>query len=211
TGNLRVILTDLSTAASFTNQYSVGNLANLLGSHTAFIGSTGADGGVNADQLLSNFGFTLPPAVSLTGPSNNSTYTAAASVTVSANATAQYSSVSGVSFYANSTFLGRLTNSPYTLTATGLGAGAYALSAVAQETTGLSGTSAPINITVTAGSGQPYGLPGRVPVAAFLNMPATNTGPLPALLSQTGAFTDATNLTAANGLIPYSVNVPLWS
>jgi uncharacterized repeat protein (TIGR03806 family) len=33
----------------------------------------------------------------------------------------------------------------------------------------------------------------------------------PQFLSQTGAFTDLTNLTPAPGLIPYSVNTPLWT
>src|SRR5262249_10139449 len=108
-------------------------------------------------------------------------------------------------------FLGNLTTSPYTLTASGIGAGSYALKAVAQEATGLSGTSGPVNITVNTGTGQPYGLSSRVPVSAFLNMPGTKTGSLPALLSQTGAFSDTPNLGPAPGLIPYTVNVPLWS
>ncbi|MEM9281946.1 MAG: carbohydrate-binding protein [Verrucomicrobiota bacterium] len=33
----------------------------------------------------------------------------------------------------------------------------------------------------------------------------------PPLLSQTGAFTDLTNLTTSPGVIPYNVNTPLWS
>src|SRR5207248_1759666 len=37
------------------------------------------------------------------------------------------------------------------------------------------------------------------------------TPPLPALLSQTGAFADLRTLTPALGVIPYGVNVPLWS
>ena len=35
--------------------------------------------------------------------------------------------------------------------------------------------------------------------------------PPPALLSQTGAFTNLSNLTPAPGIIPYTVNSPLWS
>ena len=33
----------------------------------------------------------------------------------------------------------------------------------------------------------------------------------PALLSQTGAFSDLANLTPSNGLVPYNINSPLWS
>jgi uncharacterized repeat protein (TIGR03806 family) len=41
--------------------------------------------------------------------------------------------------------------------------------------------------------------------------PPPPTHPMPKLLSQTGAFANATKLKPANYLIPYSVNSPLWS
>ncbi|MCB0685961.1 MAG: NPCBM/NEW2 domain-containing protein [Saprospiraceae bacterium] len=41
--------------------------------------------------------------------------------------------------------------------------------------------------------------------------PAVEVPDPPALLSQTGAFTDLTTLTPASGFIPYNVNSPLWS
>jgi uncharacterized repeat protein (TIGR03806 family) len=152
-----------------------------------------------------------PPVAVLTGPAGGSTYTASASVTLTANAAAQYNGISNVAFYANNTFLGSLTNSPYILTATGLAAGSYALTAVASDLTGLAGTSAPVNITVTAGSGQPYGLTSRATVSPFLNMPGTLNGSVPLLLSQTGVFTNTPALGTVSGLTPYNVTVPLWS
>ncbi len=152
-----------------------------------------------------------PPTVLMTSPTNSSTYTASASVTVSADADAPYNPISRVAFYANSTFLGSVSNLPYTLTATGLGAGAYALTAVATDGSGLSSTSAPVNITVSAGTGQPYGLTNIGTVSPFFNMPSTYYGALPALLSQTGVFTNTPDMSPAGGLIPYQPNVPLWS
>ncbi|HXT12522.1 MAG TPA: FN3 associated domain-containing protein [Candidatus Angelobacter sp.] len=156
-----------------------------------------------------------PPAVIMAGPADGSAYTAAASVTVSAEADAQYNAIASVDFYANGTLLGSLTNSSdaplYTLTATGLPPGSYALTAVATDGSGLGSTSAPVNITVSAGSGLAYGLTTNAPVRAFLNMPATFNGALPLLLSGTGAFSDTPNRIAAGGLVPYQPNTPLWS
>ena len=158
-----------------------------------------------------------PPVVSVTGPTNGSTYTASASVTVSASAVSAFNNLGAVNFYASSTFLGGATNSSggrsnsLTLTATGLAAGSYALTAVASDLTGLAGTSAPVNITINAGSGLPYGLTTRATSPAFFNMPASFGGSLPPQLSQTGVFTNTPAMNPAAALIPYSVNAPLWS
>ena len=158
-----------------------------------------------------------PPVVILSSPSGGATnYTAAASVTISADADAPYNPVRAVGFYANGSPLGTLSNNIYgpfhaVLTATGLAAGNYALTAVAVDGSGLSNTSVPVNITVNPASGQPYGLTTNAPVTAFLNMPTTSFGALPPLLSGTGAFGNTTNRTPANGLIPYVPNTPLWS
>ena len=147
----------------------------------------------------------------MTSPTNGAAYTASASVTVTAEADAPYNPVSNVILYANSTLLGSISNAPYTVTATGLAAGSYALTAVAIDGSGLSSTSAPVNIIVSNGSGQPYGLTSNGPVKPFLNMPTTFNGSIPVLLSGTGAFSNTTNRTPASGLIPYAPNTPLWS
>ena len=46
---------------------------------------------------------------------------------------------------------------------------------------------------------------------AYLHMPAQIDGPLPLLLSQTGAFVDTARLVPNPGLIPYDVIVSFWS
>jgi hypothetical protein len=152
-----------------------------------------------------------PPAVLLTAPAGSATnFTAAASVTLSAEADANYNPISAVNFFANSTLLGSATNLPYTITATGIAAGSYALTAVAVDGSGLSSTSAPVNITVANGSRLPYGLTSNANVNPFLNLPMNSSGTLPALLSGTGAFSNTTNRTPAAGLIPYAPNAPQW-
>ncbi len=160
-----------------------------------------------------------PPTVVFSTPANNSSYTASASVTIGAMADAPYNPISTVTFYTNGGFLATLSNSPYAplyeVTATGLGAGDYALTAVATDGSGLVSTSAPVNITVTAGSGQPYGLTTSPSVPAYFNMPETMPGTLPGslplLLSQTGVFSDTASMIPTSGLIPYQPNLSLFS
>ena len=159
----------------------------------------------------------LPPVVTMTAPANGATYTASASVTMSVQATNAFNALSGVSFYENNVLLGSLTNAAggssntFTFTTTGLAAGSYALKAVVSDLTGLSSTSATVNVTVNAGSGLQYGLTNRQLSPAFLNMPPSYAGTLPLLLSQTGVFTNTAVMGPAPGLVPYNVNVPLWS
>lgn len=158
-----------------------------------------------------------PPVVSLTAPANGSTYTASASVTMTASASSLYNILREIDFYTNNVLFGSVSNSAgtqsnsLTLTMTGLGAGTYQLQAVASDLTGFATTSAPVTINVAAGTGAPYGLTSRPTFAPFLNMPASYAGALPPQLSLTGVFTNTPAMGAAPGLIPYSVNVPLWS
>jgi len=158
-----------------------------------------------------------PPAVVMTAPTNGSSMSGDASVTVSAQADDQYNGIAAVSFYTNGAFLGTVTNLPYTLTVTGLAPGGYVFKAVASDTTGITSTSKPVAMTVTAGSGIPYGLTSNGTLAPFLNqnMPGafngTFPGSIPTLLSETGAYANTPDRTPAAGLIPYVPNTPLWS
>ena len=47
--------------------------------------------------------------------------------------------------------------------------------------------------------------------SAYLKMPDRPDGPLPPLLSQTGAFKDTSRLIPSDGLIPYDLNISFWS
>ena len=57
----------------------------------------------------------------------------------------------------------------------------------------------------------PYGMSTRAAPAPYLRMPHLAGGRIPALLSQTGAFSDTRNLVPARGLIPYDLVVAFWS
>lgn len=154
-----------------------------------------------------------PPSIVLTAPAAGATYTAAASVSISADADAPYNPLSFVSFYANGVFLGTVSNAPYALTATGLPAGGYTLTATATDGSGLAGSAAPVAVTVAAAGGLPYGLTANAALGPFLNqtMPGSYGSSIPLLLSETGAFANTSNRVPAAGLIPYAPNTPLWS
>ena len=156
-----------------------------------------------------------PPAIVPVNPADNASFAGSASVTFGVEARTLHNPVAQVDFFANGKSLGSLNRSiyapVYALTTTGLSEGRYALTAVATDGSGLSSTSAPVNITITAGSGLPYGLTTREKVAAFLNLPSTYNDSMPARLSETGAFSDTANRTPASGLIPYGLNAPMWN
>ncbi|HTX22753.1 MAG TPA: PA14 domain-containing protein [Candidatus Aquilonibacter sp.] len=157
-----------------------------------------------------------PPTITLVRPPTDDTYVGSASVTLGADAEAPENDIVKVDFYANANRLGTLSNSVYApiyaITTTGLNPGSYVLTAVATDGSGLVSTSAPVKITVTTGSGRPYGLTNREVALAYLNMPATyNSGALPRLLSETGVYRDTLHRIPTSGLIPYAPNVPKWS
>ncbi|HEY3854383.1 MAG TPA: chitobiase/beta-hexosaminidase C-terminal domain-containing protein [Verrucomicrobiae bacterium] len=153
-----------------------------------------------------------PPAVVLTSPVNEATFTADASLSLTAMADALYNPLSFVSFYTNGSLAGTVSNVPYALTLTGVSAGNYSLTATAADRSGLTTASTPVNINILSGNGLPYGLTTAPATPAFFNMPATYvSGPIPALLSQTGVFSNTSAMLPVNGLIPYTPNTPLWS
>ena len=56
-----------------------------------------------------------------------------------------------------------------------------------------------------------YGLNSRPPSKPYLQMPDSEDGAIPRLLSQTGAFKDTARLVPDDALIPYDLIVPFWS
>lgn len=67
------------------------------------------------------------------------------------------------------------------------------------------------SLSVVAETPKPYGLDSRPRAKPYLLMPWLGTGPLPPLLSQTGAFKDVRAMTPNDGLIPYDLIIPFWS
>jgi len=87
------------------------------------------------------------PAVSITNPAPNEVFAAPANVKISANASVSSGTVTNVAFLANNSPLGSVQVAPFQITANGLGAGSYNLTAVATAG-GISATSSVVNISV---------------------------------------------------------------
>ena len=92
---------------------------------------------------------TQPPTVSLTAPTNGSTFVISSNVTLSANAADPDGTISKVEFYTGTTLIGTSTTPPYSVTWTAVTPGANVLTAKAYDNFNVSTTSAPVNVTVT--------------------------------------------------------------
>jgi uncharacterized repeat protein (TIGR03806 family) len=70
---------------------------------------------------------------------------------------------------------------------------------------------AAILVATISSANAPYGITDRIEPQRCLNMPASAAGPIPKLLSRTGAFADTAHLRPSPGLIPYELVVSFWS
>ena len=89
---------------------------------------------------------------SITSPVNNSSFTASANITITANASDADGSITLVEFYNGSTRLGSKSAAPYSFTWNNVGAGTYSLTVIATDNQNAKTTSAAISISVTDGT-----------------------------------------------------------
>lgn len=134
-------------------QMPVSTLKSLLVGNVdavnAWSGRVASGGRLNVYKAANVEAANAPPTVSITSPLPGATFTAPATVAVSANATDTTGTVTTVEFFAGAVSLGSDTSSPFSITSTGMPAGSYALTATATDSFGATTTSAPITITVT--------------------------------------------------------------
>jgi predicted RNA-binding Zn ribbon-like protein len=91
-----------------------------------------------------------PPTVTLTAPTNGSSFTAPASITLSANASDTDGTIAKVEFYNGTTLLNTDTTSSYSFTWSNVAAGTYTVKAIAYDNSGATATSATSTITVNS-------------------------------------------------------------
>jgi glucose/arabinose dehydrogenase len=111
-------------------------------------------GGVRTSTAVSITvtGAATPPSVVITSPANGASFTAPATITINANATDTDGTVTSVEFFHGTTRIGEDVTAPFSVTWMDVAAGSYTLTARATDSQGLSTTSSPISVTVSAPS-----------------------------------------------------------
>jgi len=125
------------------------------------------------------------PTVSLTSPANGATFTAPASITMTANASDPENQVTRVDFYNGTTLLGSDTTTPYSFTWSNVAAGTYSLSAIARDAAGQTTQSAAVSVTVTA--------PNQAPTISLTSPTNGATFTAPASITMTANASDPEN------------------
>jgi xylan 1,4-beta-xylosidase len=112
-----------------------------------------------------------PPTVTLTAPSNNSSFTTLQSITLTATASDADGTVSKVDFYDGTTLIGTDNSSPYSFTWSGASSGTHSITAIATDNLGQTATSTAVTITVTGVQapykGTPFQIPGIIQLEEY--------------------------------------------
>jgi regulation of enolase protein 1 (concanavalin A-like superfamily) len=95
------------------------------------------------------------PTVSVTAPASGATFTAPATITITASASDPENRMARVDFFSGSTLLASDLTAPYSFTWSGVGAGSYLLSARAVDQDGGSRTSSTVSVTVNGTATSP--------------------------------------------------------
>jgi hypothetical protein len=122
---------------------------NLLGAGSFPLTAVAKTANSAATSSVVHITLTFPvPTVALTSPAEGATFTAPATINLSANADGGTGTpITLVSFFNGATLLGSVQTAPYNFTLTNVAAGSYSFTAVANNT-GASATSAAVNVTV---------------------------------------------------------------
>ncbi len=95
------------------------------------------------------------PTVSITNPINGRSFTAPASLTITAAASDSDGTIARVDFYAGTRLVASDTTNPYQAAWSNVAAGNYSLTAVARDNLGGTRTSSAVAVSITAGAPRP--------------------------------------------------------
>ena len=135
----------------------VDDIVDRLGVRGEELAASSDDPSFTAMHVLDNVNVSTPtanqPPTTSTAPANGATFTAPATITVSANASDTDCTIAKVDFFAGSTLIGTDTASPYSVSWSNVGR-ARSPTAVATDNAGGTTTSAARTITVSGGANQ---------------------------------------------------------
>ena len=137
-----LVWTDAASPFTYTWTGAAAGNYTLKAVATDNAGASSTSAPVNISIAAAN----VAPTVSMT--TDKSSYTAPASVAMTATAADSDGTIARVDFYSGSTLVGTDTTNPFAYTWTGAAAGRYALKVVATDNNGASTTSATVSITV---------------------------------------------------------------
>lgn len=126
-------------------------LQAVAGATGAKSATAAANADVGVTHLLALRRPNVAPTVSVTSPTNGASFTAPASITLTATAADSDGTITKVEFFQGGTnLIATVTTSPYTFNWTGVTAGSYAITAKATDNLTAVTTSSAVNVTVNA-------------------------------------------------------------
>ncbi len=140
----------LGTDATAPYSYSWTTVA--AGTYSITARATDNAGAITTSAAVSIMVTAIPntaPTVSLTAPTTNASFTAPATISITANAADANGTVASVAFYNGTTLLGTDATAPYSYSWTTVAAGTYSITARATDNAGAITTSAAVPVTVT--------------------------------------------------------------
>ena len=145
-GNVLLTITDTLVTGNGTGLYQsgAGAILNTLRNNTVTGNTQDTSGTITPFSPIPH----NPLIVSLASPSANQSFTAPASIVLTANASDPSSNVTRVDFYQGNTFLGSAASPPYTYTWSNVSVGSYTLIARASDAQGTQAVSAPVSVAV---------------------------------------------------------------
>jgi len=115
----------------------------------------------------------ISPSVSITSPTNGSTFSAPTSIAIKTDASDPDGSVTKVEFFANGSLLGTVTTAPFDFTWSNVGGGSYSLTARATDNRNSKTTSNVVNVSVGAITPSPTAVSGSW--GPLMDLPLTGT------------------------------------
>lgn len=151
-------------STDLTSPYSYNWTGVTAGTYTITAVATDNGGLVSTSLPITVIVARAKPVVTITTPANNATYTAPATINLSATATDADGTITRVDWFRNGVFIGTDASSPYTVSQSSVPVGGYTYTAWAVDNSGDS-SQATVNVSVTA---------ANVPPTASITSPLNN-------------------------------------